>query len=66
MQIGVFLKPTQPDRTIKFVRAAYVWLVIACGICHLQWMNEEPAPMKLNLAELECEQVESSLSRMLF
>ena len=32
MQIGVFRKPTQPDRTFKFVRAAYVWLVIACGM----------------------------------
>jgi cbb3-type cytochrome oxidase subunit 1 len=31
-QIGVFRKPTQPDRTFKFVRAAYVWLVIACGM----------------------------------
>ena len=32
IQIGVFRKPTQPDRTFKFVRAAYVWLVIACGM----------------------------------
>jgi hypothetical protein len=32
MQIGVFRKPTQPDRTFKFIRAAYVWLVIACGM----------------------------------
>ena len=31
-QIGVFRRPTQPDRTFKFVRAAYVWLVIACGM----------------------------------
>ena len=31
-QIGVFRKPTQPDRTFKFVRAAYVWLVIACAM----------------------------------
>ena len=31
-QIGVFRKPTQPDRTFKFIRAAYVWLVIACGM----------------------------------
>ena len=23
---------TQPDRTFKFIRAAYVWLVIACGM----------------------------------
>ncbi len=28
-QLGVFSRPTQPDRTFKFVRAAYVWLVIA-------------------------------------
>ena len=32
VQIGVFRRPTQPDRTFKFVRAAYVWLVIACGM----------------------------------
>jgi len=32
VQIGVFRKPTQPDRTFKCVRAAYVWLVIACGM----------------------------------
>ncbi|MGB9119292.1 MAG: NnrS family protein [Candidatus Angelobacter sp.] len=32
MQIGVFRKSTQPDRTFKFIRAAYVWLVIACGM----------------------------------
>jgi len=31
-QIGVFRRPTQPDRTFKFVRAAHVWLVIACGM----------------------------------
>jgi hypothetical protein len=31
-QIGVFREPTQPDRTFKFIRAAYVWLVIACGM----------------------------------
>ena len=31
-QIGVFNRPSQPDRTFKFVRAAYVWLVIACGM----------------------------------
>jgi hypothetical protein len=35
MQIGVFRKPTQPDRTFKFIRAAYVWLVIACGMMPL-------------------------------
>ena len=32
VQIGVFRRPTQPDRTFKFVRAAYVWLLIACGM----------------------------------
>ena len=32
VQIGVFRRPTQPDRTFKFIRAAYVWLVIACGM----------------------------------
>ncbi|HYM75588.1 MAG TPA: NnrS family protein [Candidatus Dormibacteraeota bacterium] len=35
IQIGVFRRPTQPDRTFKFVRAAYVWLVIACGMMPL-------------------------------
>jgi len=34
-QIGVFRKPTEPDRTFKFIRAAYVWLVIACGMMPL-------------------------------
>ena len=29
-QIGVFRKPTQPDRTFKFVRAAYTWLLVSC------------------------------------
>ncbi|MBZ5647414.1 MAG: NnrS family protein [Acidobacteriia bacterium] len=29
IQLGVFSKPTQPDRTFKFIRAAYVWLIIA-------------------------------------
>jgi len=32
LQIGVFRTPTQPDRTFKFIRAAYVWLLIACGM----------------------------------
>ena len=32
VQIGVFRRPTQPDRTFKFIRAAYIWLVIACGM----------------------------------
>ncbi|MGC1648914.1 MAG: NnrS family protein [Candidatus Sulfotelmatobacter sp.] len=29
-QIGVFRKPSQPDRTFKFVRAAYTWLLFSC------------------------------------
>jgi cbb3-type cytochrome oxidase subunit 1 len=29
-QIGVFTKPSQPDRTFKFIRAAYCWLIISC------------------------------------
>jgi hypothetical protein len=29
-QIGVFRTPSQPDRTFKFVRAAYAWLLISC------------------------------------
>lgn len=29
-QIGVFKSPSQPDRTFKFIRAAYLWLLIAC------------------------------------
>jgi len=29
IQLGVFSKPAQPDRTFKFIRAAYVWLIIA-------------------------------------
>jgi hypothetical protein len=29
IQLGIFSKPTQPDRTFKFIRAAYVWLIIA-------------------------------------
>ena len=29
IQLGVFSKPTQPDRSFKFIRAAYVWLIIA-------------------------------------
>ena len=32
VQVGVFRKPTQPDRTFKFIRAAYAWLVISCGM----------------------------------
>ena len=30
IQLGVFRCPSQPDRTFKFIRAAYVWLVISC------------------------------------
>lgn len=29
-QLNVFAQPTQPDRTFKFIRAAYVWLLISC------------------------------------
>ena len=29
-QIGVFTAPSQPDRTFKFIRAAYVWLILSC------------------------------------
>jgi len=29
IQLGVFSQPNQPDRTFKFIRAAYVWLIIA-------------------------------------
>ena len=29
IQLGVFRKPTQADRTFKFIRAAYVWLILA-------------------------------------
>ncbi|MBZ5652644.1 MAG: NnrS family protein [Acidobacteriia bacterium] len=29
-QIGVFRKPSQPDRTFKFIRAAYAWLLASC------------------------------------
>ena len=32
IQIGVFRTPTQPDRTFKFIRAAYIWLLISCGM----------------------------------
>jgi hypothetical protein len=28
-QIGIFQKPAQPDRTFKFIRAAYIWLIVA-------------------------------------
>jgi len=29
-QIGVFRRPSQADRTFKFVRAAYIWLLFSC------------------------------------
>ena len=32
IQIGVFGNPSQPDRTFKFIRAAYIWLLISCGM----------------------------------
>ncbi|MGE5110035.1 MAG: NnrS family protein [Acidobacteriaceae bacterium] len=32
IQIGVFREPSQPDRTFKFIRAAYIWLLISCGM----------------------------------
>jgi hypothetical protein len=32
VQIGVFWKPSQPDRTFRFIRAAYVWLLISCSM----------------------------------
>jgi NnrS protein len=28
-QIGIFSKPERPDRSFKFIRAAYVWLLVA-------------------------------------
>jgi NnrS protein len=34
-QLGVFTTPSQPDRTFKFIRAAYVWLIISCGMMPL-------------------------------
>lgn len=35
LQIGVFGKPAQTDRTFKFIRAAYVWLLISCAMMPL-------------------------------
>ncbi len=32
VQLGVFTTPSQPDRTFKFVRAAYVWLILATAM----------------------------------
>ena len=34
-QIGVFRRPSQPDRTFKFIRAAYTWLIISCAMMPL-------------------------------
>jgi hypothetical protein len=34
-QLGVFSSPSQPDRTFKFIRAAYVWLIISCSMMPL-------------------------------
>jgi len=34
-QVGVFRKPTQPDRTFKFIRAAYIWLLVSCSMMPL-------------------------------
>jgi hypothetical protein len=31
-QLGIFSRPTQPDRTFKFVRAAYAWLLISAAM----------------------------------
>jgi len=35
LQIGIFHRPSQPDRTFKFIRAAYAWLLVACGMMPL-------------------------------
>ncbi len=32
VQLGVFRRPSQPDRTFKLIRAAYIWLLIASGM----------------------------------
>jgi hypothetical protein len=29
-QLGIFSRPSQPDRTFKFIRAAYLWLLVSC------------------------------------
>ena len=29
-QLGIFSHPAQTDRTFKFIRAAYVWLLVSC------------------------------------
>ena len=31
-QLGVFSRPAQPDRSLKFIRAAYVWLLAAMAM----------------------------------
>jgi hypothetical protein len=31
-QLGVFRTPQQPDRTFKFIRAAYFWLIVATAM----------------------------------
>lgn len=31
-QLGIFSRPTQPDRTFKFVRAAYIWLLASAAM----------------------------------
>lgn len=31
-QVGVFSKPSQPDRTFKLVRAPYMWLLLSCAM----------------------------------
>jgi hypothetical protein len=34
-QIGISSKPSQPDRTFKFIRSAYTWLLVACAMMPL-------------------------------
>ncbi len=34
-QLRIFARPTQPDRTFKFVRAAFVWLLVATAMMPL-------------------------------
>jgi hypothetical protein len=34
-QLGIFSRPAQPDRTFKFVRAAYLWLLAAAAMLPL-------------------------------
>lgn len=31
-QLGIFSAPSRPDRTFKFVRAACIWLILACAM----------------------------------